>query len=441
MRVNGLLVVSVLVTFALSGCTTGEFDGAIEDEADDGVDITGTPGHGDGSAPAGPVAAFTHSCNGLECSFDATGSRAAGDAIFSYDWDFGSDQTGSSQMTSHTFSEEGNHEVTLTVVDAAGLEHSITQVVQTVDARLKAAFTYTCEGLTCEFDGSASSPGATPIVQYEWDFGMEAPPRNGVTTQETFQEAGTYEVSLVVTDENDLSDSDTQEVSVSVPPEGCNGPSTPDEQEKESLDDIECPGDFVITHEGTGEGWTGPTWKTGDWWKYEAYGDGIGCEPGDQYEHPWIQESVEGTATVRAPGQEWEVPAFDVEQVAVSCNDEEEEVETVARTQEQLTLIEDSGPAVGYIEHELLFPLTDGKKWTYMDLDRDLIEVEATYLGESGGYNETWQINMDIPDTTGFAPDEIISVLDQDVGWWVSETYRFDSGETFEIVLVDWSGG
>ncbi len=440
MRVSEVLVVSVLVAFALSGCTTGEFEGAIEDETHDEPDITGTPGHGGGSAPAGLTAAFTHSCTGLECSFDATSSRAADAAIVSYHWEFGSDQTGSTRMTNHTFAEAGDHEVTLTVVDAAGLEQSITRIVTAVETQLKADFTYTCEDLTCEFDGSASSAGATPIVQYEWNFGMQAPPRNGVTTQETFQEAGTFEVSLEVTDENDLSDSDTQEVIVSGPPEGCNGPSPPDEQEKENLDEIECPGDFVITHEGLGEAWAGPTWEPGDWWKYEAHGEGIGCEPGDQYEHPWMQESVEGTATAGEPDQEWEVPTFDMKLVSVTCDDEEQETEHAMRTQEHLTLIEDAGPAVGYIDHELLLPLTDGKKWTYMDLDYDLIEVEATYAGESAGYNETWRIIMDIPETTGFAPDEIISMLDQDVGWFVSETYKFESGDTLEILLVDWHG-
>jgi len=62
-----------------------------------------------------------------------------------------------------------------------------------------ASFTYTCTGLTCSFDGSGSSDPEGSITSYAWTFGDDSS-GSGVTTSRTYGSAGTYTVTLTVTD-------------------------------------------------------------------------------------------------------------------------------------------------------------------------------------------------------------------------------------------------
>lgn len=73
-----------------------------------------------GKVNAAPVAAFTSSCDGTSCSFDATASRDADGSIASYAWDFGDGSTGSGSTVDHRYGSEGKRTVVLTVTDNAG---------------------------------------------------------------------------------------------------------------------------------------------------------------------------------------------------------------------------------------------------------------------------------------------------------------------------------
>ncbi len=61
-----------------------------------------------------------------EIHFDASASYDWDEAIVSYEWDFGDGQTAFGEQVTHSYSETGGYTVTLTVVDAEGLqgEHS-----------------------------------------------------------------------------------------------------------------------------------------------------------------------------------------------------------------------------------------------------------------------------------------------------------------------------
>jgi serine protease len=71
---------------------------------------------------AAPVAAFTYTCDGSICDFDASGSYDTDGTIVNYTWDFGDGNSGSGISASHTFSEVGRFTVTLTVTDDIGAE-------------------------------------------------------------------------------------------------------------------------------------------------------------------------------------------------------------------------------------------------------------------------------------------------------------------------------
>ena len=81
-----------------------------------------------------------------------------------------------------------------------------------------ASFTVSCAGLTCDFDGSASSDLGGSIVSYRWDFG------DGTTTTEpdplithSYSTGGAFTATLTVTDNGGATASTTGPVNVSAP--------------------------------------------------------------------------------------------------------------------------------------------------------------------------------------------------------------------------------
>jgi alpha-tubulin suppressor-like RCC1 family protein len=79
-----------------------------------------------------------------------------------------------------------------------------------------ASFTSSCSGLTCTFDGTASTDSDGSVVAYRWSFGDGTQSNAAATTSHAFAAAGTYTVSLVVTDDDGATGERTQQVTVSV---------------------------------------------------------------------------------------------------------------------------------------------------------------------------------------------------------------------------------
>lgn len=75
-----------------------------------------------------------------------------------------------------------------------------------------AEFDFSCPDLTCSFDGAASNDPDGEITNYSWSFGA-----TGVTASHTFESAGTFEVTLTVTDNRGKKDTKTKPVTVSAP--------------------------------------------------------------------------------------------------------------------------------------------------------------------------------------------------------------------------------
>ncbi|MGY1833883.1 PKD domain-containing protein [Blastococcus sp. SYSU DS0510] len=63
----------------------------------------------------------------------------------------------------------------------------------------EAVLTSTCAGLTCEFDGSASSDADGPVTSWAWDLG-DGTTATGPVVEHAYAAAGDYLVSLTVTD-------------------------------------------------------------------------------------------------------------------------------------------------------------------------------------------------------------------------------------------------
>jgi hypothetical protein len=80
-----------------------------------------------------------------------------------------------------------------------------------------AAFTYGTSGLQASFDAQDSHDPDGSIVAYAWDFGDGAVGTDQ-TTERTYSAAGTYPVTLTVTDNDGATSSSTRSVTVATTP-------------------------------------------------------------------------------------------------------------------------------------------------------------------------------------------------------------------------------
>ncbi|WNJ20360.1 PKD domain-containing protein [Pontibacter sp. G13] len=168
-----------------------------------------------------PEAAFTFDvpagCPGMEVFF--TDESIADTTLISWAWDFG-DGTGSFvRHPSHVYQTPGLYTVSLTVTNAVGCTHTIVQNgAISVSVPPVAAFslsdTIGCAPFAPTFTDLTQTTSA-PVVGWMWDFG------NGDTSdlQEpfySFTDAGTYEITLTVTDDLGCVDS-AKQVVISTP--------------------------------------------------------------------------------------------------------------------------------------------------------------------------------------------------------------------------------
>ena len=79
-----------------------------------------------------------------------------------------------------------------------------------------AAFSSSTSGLTAQFDGTGSFDTDGAVATYAWVFG-DGSSGTGATTPHTYAAAGTYPVTLTVTDDDGATDAVTKQVTVSAP--------------------------------------------------------------------------------------------------------------------------------------------------------------------------------------------------------------------------------
>jgi len=123
-----------------------------------------------------------------------------------YDWD-----------TTTAAVAEGSHTLDARATDDEGATVNASQITVQVDNGNDppvASFTYTCSGLTCDFDGSASTDPDGTIASYAWDFGDNTDSGETVSPSHTYAAADTYMVVLTVTDDDGDTGTDSQEVTV-----------------------------------------------------------------------------------------------------------------------------------------------------------------------------------------------------------------------------------
>jgi len=156
--------------------------------------------------------------------FNAASSTAgAGHTLASYAWTFGDAATATGVAPSHPYSAAGTFTVTLTVTDEIG-QTSVTSKTVTIAPAVgtppTARFTFSpaapVPNQAVLFNASSSTPGVghtIPSTGYAWNFGDGAT-GTGVTPSRSYSAAGTYTVTLTVTDETGQTSVISQAVTV-----------------------------------------------------------------------------------------------------------------------------------------------------------------------------------------------------------------------------------
>ncbi len=195
---RGLVVFAAGLLLAVAGCSSS------------GSNTTGT------QKPPTAIAGGPYSgAPGTAIAFTGTSSTDPQGETLTYSWSFGDGGTGSSANPQHTYTTAGTYSVKLTVTDTSNLSGSATTqatVGTPPVANLGGPYTgYYNTPLT--FNGSGSSDPQGESLTYSWNFG-DGGTSSSANPQHTYAAAGTYTVTLTVTDISGLSGTATTKATV-----------------------------------------------------------------------------------------------------------------------------------------------------------------------------------------------------------------------------------
>lgn len=147
-----------------------------------------------------------------------------------YQWDFGDGTGANGADVSHAYLMAGIYMVILTVTDGSTAANrvavfvKVNNVVPIAESGIDRVLN---EDDTAFFNAGATvdTPSDWPILTYHWDFG-DGTLGNGISTSHVYTKVGIYIVTLIVTDNDGASDTDTLTVAVNnVAPTANAGPS------------------------------------------------------------------------------------------------------------------------------------------------------------------------------------------------------------------------
>ena len=149
-----------------------------------------------------------------------TGSLSTDDIrIDSYAWDFGDGNTSTSPNPVHRYSAYDDFTVTLLVTDDGGLTDTVSFEISVINqapvAIASANRLNISPGQSVNFTGSGSTDDLA-VTSHDWDFG-NSQGSSSADTSHTYTCAGTYVVTLTVSDAEGLTDNTTITINVTAP--------------------------------------------------------------------------------------------------------------------------------------------------------------------------------------------------------------------------------
>jgi subtilisin/minor extracellular protease Epr len=187
-------------------------------DADEAAPLTGPPNQppvADANGPYTGTEDVAITFNGLD-SYDPDNDP------LTYAWSFGDGNTGTGVNPTHVYTAGETYTVTLVVNDGkvdSEPSYSTATIAEVNDPPIADAGpdqTATINEVIT-FDGSGSTDPEGNIASYAWDFG-DGTSGTGITVTHAYSTAGTYTVTLTVTDDGGLTDSDTAIVTVTEAP-------------------------------------------------------------------------------------------------------------------------------------------------------------------------------------------------------------------------------
>ena len=215
-----------------------------------------------------PTAAFTWmppEPTGVDLvRFNGSTSDDPDGVIMNYTWDFGDGATGYGLNTSHLYMDSGIYNVTLTVTDDDGASSTKVNEVEIGNALPIPTIVFSPEEPTTAdeifFNASGSIDPDGEIVNYTWDFG-DGTVGYGAVPLHSYADNGTYNITLIVTDDrNDTASTSINIMVTNVPPQVTFSyqPSKPDDiSQVQFTDESFDPDGTIVSWEWTfGDGTT-----------------------------------------------------------------------------------------------------------------------------------------------------------------------------------------
>ncbi len=157
-----------------------------------------------------PISLFTSSPESVQAGdmiyFNGSESSDPDGRISNWEWSFGDGQLAVGETVSHSYQQAGVYKVTLKVTDSQGSQVSSSQSITVGNNEIPTAdFTYSPANPRVYdfvlFNGQLSTDPDGEIVSYQWRF-LSGITREGPTVSYAFAGAGSYVVSLTVTDDS-----------------------------------------------------------------------------------------------------------------------------------------------------------------------------------------------------------------------------------------------
>ncbi len=165
-------------------------------------------------APNTPGATFTWAPNPAQAGDNIGFFATSGSTITNWDWDFADGGTATGQNATHTYTNPGDYDVSLTVTDANGCTFE-TVIQVNVGGLPPVDFSWdnACENTPIQFTTDASVTDVGAVAIYDWDFG-DGTGSNNQDPLHTYLNANMYNVTLTIIDTLGYTNSITHQVEV-----------------------------------------------------------------------------------------------------------------------------------------------------------------------------------------------------------------------------------